>query len=147
MADPHVISALKLKRAEISGHIQDLERRAERYRASLANIDATILLFAPGSNPDAIPPKKPYRRSRYFRQHELPRLVLDALRLASAPLATVEIVAAVMRVKRLPQNDPALRENVAERVLNVLRPLCKRGEVVKTGVSRDARWAIAPELL
>ena len=75
MAESHVISALKLKRAELSGHIKDLERRINRQRANLASLDATIRLFSPEMNPDAIPPKRRYRQSGYFKQHELPRLV------------------------------------------------------------------------
>jgi hypothetical protein len=46
MAEPHVITALRAKRAEISGHVADLERKLARHRANLANIDATIRLFA-----------------------------------------------------------------------------------------------------
>ena len=65
MTNSHVISALRLKRAEISGHIHDLEKRIARQRANLANLDATIKLFSPGANPDAIPPKRPCRRTRY----------------------------------------------------------------------------------
>jgi hypothetical protein len=51
MTNSHVISALRLKRAEISGHIHDLEKRIARQRANL--------LFSPGTNPDTIPPKRP----------------------------------------------------------------------------------------
>jgi hypothetical protein len=40
--------ALRLKRAEISGHIHDLEKRIARQRVNLANLDATIKLFSPG---------------------------------------------------------------------------------------------------
>jgi hypothetical protein len=58
MADTRVVSALRLKRAEISGHIHDLEKRIARQRANLANLDATIKLFSPGANPDAIPAKR-----------------------------------------------------------------------------------------
>jgi hypothetical protein len=57
MTNSHVISALRLRRAEISGHVHDLEKRIARQRANLANLDATIKLFSPGTNPDAIPPK------------------------------------------------------------------------------------------
>jgi hypothetical protein len=46
MTDTHVISALRLKRAEISGQIHDLEKRTARQRANLANLDATIKLFS-----------------------------------------------------------------------------------------------------
>jgi hypothetical protein len=60
MTNSHVVSALRLKRAEISGHIRDLEKRIARQRANLANLDATIKLFSSGINPDAIPPKRVY---------------------------------------------------------------------------------------
>ena len=33
---------------------------------------------------------------------------------------------------------------VIEMVVTVLRRLCKRGSVVKSGTSRDAQWALAP---
>jgi hypothetical protein len=68
MTNSHVVSALRLRRAEISGHIHDLEKRIARQRANLANLDGTIKLFSPGMNPDAIPPKRSYRRTRYFAQ-------------------------------------------------------------------------------
>src|ERR1700736_3470010 len=84
MTDTHVISALRLKRAEISGYIHDLEKRIARQRASLANLDATIKLFSPGTNPDSIPPKRAYRRTRYFAHNELSRLTQDALRTANS---------------------------------------------------------------
>src|ERR1700731_4166910 len=78
MTNTHLVSALRLKRAEISGHIHDLEKRIARQRANLANLDGTIKLFSPGSNPDAIPPKRAYRRTRYFAHNELSRLTQDA---------------------------------------------------------------------
>jgi CspA family cold shock protein len=66
MAELHVETALRAKRAEISGHVHNLERKLGRHRASLANIDATIRLYAPELDPDSIPPKRTYRRTRYF---------------------------------------------------------------------------------
>jgi hypothetical protein len=71
MAEPHVVSALRTKRAEFSGYIADLERKINRQRAELAHVDATIRLFSPGANPDTILPKRPYRRTRYFARNEL----------------------------------------------------------------------------
>src|ERR1700737_365996 len=141
MTNSHVTSALRRKRAEISGHIHDLEKRIARQRANLANLDATIKLFSPGTNPDAIPPKRTYRRTRYFAHNELSRLTQDALRKASGPLTSTEIAAAVMQVKTMPSTDPAFKELVADRALTVLRRLAKRGAVVKSGTSRNAQWA------
>ncbi len=143
MAVPHVINALRLKRAEISGYIHDLEKRIARQRANLASLDATIRLFSPGTNPDDIPPKRAHRRTRYFARNELSRLIQDALRTASAPLTAAEIADAVMQAKGVPSADVAFKEIVAERVLTVLRRLAKRGVVVRSGNSRNAQWTLA----
>src|ERR1700731_3469764 len=133
MTNSHVVSAMRLKRAEISGHIHDPENGIARHRANLANLDATIKLFSPGMNPDAIPPKRVYRRTRYFAHNELSRLTQDALRTASGPLTSAEIAAAIMQAKEMGADDAAFKEIVAERALTVLRRLAKRGAVAKSG--------------
>ena len=140
MTNSHVVSALRLKRAEISGHIHDLEKRIARQRANLANLDATIKLFSPGTNPDAIPPKRTYRRTRYFAHNELSRLTQDALRTASGPLTAAQIVSTVIQAKGMPPGDAAFKEIVTDRVLTVLRRLAKCGAVTKSGTSRNAQW-------
>src|ERR1700675_1543868 len=112
MTNSHVISALRLKRTEISGHIHDLEKRIARPRANLANLDATIKLFSPGTNPDSIPPKRSYRRTRYFARNELSRLAQDALRTASGPLTSAEVAGAVMQARGMAV-DEAFKEIVA----------------------------------
>ena len=142
MTNSHVVSALRLKRAEISGHIHDLEKRIARQRANLANLDATIKLFSPGANPDPIPPKRVYRRTRYFAHNELSRLTQDALRTASGPLTSVGIAVAVMQAKGMSSGDAAFKEIVANMALTVPRRLAKRGTVIKHGTSRDAQWAL-----
>src|ERR1700690_1110322 len=108
MAETHVVSALRAKRAEISGYIHDLEKKVKRMRANLAHIDATIRVFAPDLNPDSIPPKRRYRRSRSFAKGELFRRCLDALRAANGlPIAAGEIAQAAMADKSMNGDDPA----------------------------------------
>src|ERR1700730_7782426 len=143
MTNSHVTSALRLKRAEIIGHIHDLEKRIARQRANLANLDATIKFFSPSANPDAIPPKRPYRRTRYFAHNELSRLTQDALRTASGPLMSAEIAAAVMQAKGMPPGDAAFKEIVAARALPGWRGLVKCGTGEKHGKSRNAQWLLA----
>lgn len=148
MAEPHVVTALRAKRAEISGHIADLERKLARHRAGLANIDSTIRLFAPGLDPDSIPPKRTYRRTRYFAKGELTRRVLSALRQAAGqPMTAATIVRGTMTDKGFPADEGALSAAVTEMVLTVLRRLCKRGTVTKSGASRNAQWSLAAPLL
>src|ERR1700730_12435870 len=117
MAEAHVISALRLKRAETSGHIHDLEKRIARQPVNHANLDATIRLFSPATTPDAIPAKRPYRRTRYFARNELSRLVMGALWLASEPLAAADIATAVMRAKGAAMDDAAFKAIVTDREL------------------------------
>jgi hypothetical protein len=140
MSEPHIVSTLRRKRAEIGGYIRDLEREIKRQRAALAHIDATMRLFSPGSEPEAIKPSKTYRRTRYFAHGELARLCLDALRKAEGkPITAGEIAAAVVTEKGLPIDGAA----VTEMVLAVLRRLAKRGTVAKHGTSRNASWVLA----
>src|SRR3977135_4307375 len=113
MTNSHVNAALRLKRAEISGHIHDLEKRIARQRANLANLDGTIKLFSPDTNPDAIPPKRPYRRTRYFAHNELSRLTQDALRTASGPITSAGIGGAITQATGMPSGDAAFNEIVA----------------------------------
>jgi hypothetical protein len=79
MAETHVISALRAKRAEISGYIHDLEKKVKTRRARLAHIDATIKIFSPEIDPEAIPPRRTYRRSNYFKKGEFARLSVPNL--------------------------------------------------------------------
>ena len=148
MAETHVVTALRAKRAEISGHIHDLERKLARHRASLAAIDATIRLYAPELNPDSIPPKRTYRRTRYFAKGELARRILSVLREASGkPMTTVAITCAIVADKGFPVGEGALSEAVSDMALTVLRRLSKRETVTKSGTSRNAQWVLAPSLL
>jgi hypothetical protein len=89
MADPHVISALREKRALVAGLIEKLERKLEQHRADLTHIDGVLRLFQPDRDPGDIKPKRTYaRRTRYFARNELSRLCMDALRAADGSLLT-----------------------------------------------------------
>ena len=58
MADPHVISALREKRALVTGLIEKLERKLEQHRADLTHVDGVLRLFQPDCDPDEIKPKR-----------------------------------------------------------------------------------------
>jgi hypothetical protein len=147
MSNEHVVSALRAKRAEIGGYIQDLDKKVATWRARLSHIDATIRIFSPETDPEAIPPRRTYRRSGYFKSGELARLCLDELRKADGTaLATAAIARSILDAKELP-HDPDLVATVADRLQGYLRERAKRGDVIKTGNRRDAQWALAPALI
>src|SRR4029079_2678067 len=90
MAEPHVVAALKDKRAELSGSIADLEKRIGQHRADLLHVDAVLRLFAPEFEPATIPPRAVRRPNSWFKPGELARLLLEVLRTAPAAPAVRE---------------------------------------------------------
>ncbi len=51
MAEPHVVSALVAKRAELAGEIEAAEKRVAKLRADLLHLDATLRLFDAEAEP------------------------------------------------------------------------------------------------
>jgi hypothetical protein len=131
MADPHVISALREKRALIAGLIEKLERKLEQHRADLTHIDGVLRLFQPDRDPGEIKPKRTYvRRTRYFARNELSRLCMDALRAANGALLTTEEIAGqIIEGKGFDAADAALRKAIGEQSLALLRSFRKRDMV------------------
>jgi hypothetical protein len=100
MADPHVVTALRAKRAELAGEIQAAEKRVAQLRADLVHLDATLRLFDPKADPEAIPVRRPYRRRRWFSDGELPRRILATLRTSPAPLSASALAEMIVAQKR-----------------------------------------------
>ena len=143
MADPHVISALREKRAIIAGLIEKLERKLEQHRADLTHIDGVLRLFQPDRDPGEIKPKRTYaRRTRYFARNELSRLCMDALRAADGALLTTDAVAGRIEAKGFDAADAALRKAISEQALAMLRSFRKQGTVEQIGLGRGVRWKL-----
>ncbi|KAA0567874.1 hypothetical protein [Azospirillum sp. Sh1] len=147
MGEPHVVSALREKRAEISGAILELENRMAQHRADLVHLDATLRLFAPELEPESIVPKKPpAARSHYFATGELARRCLEALRMAEGRVvAAEEIAVAAMRDKGLDPEDRKTRSDFIQRVLNTLTAQKGKGTVEKIGNGLGVRWRLPSE--
>ncbi len=135
----HVLTVPRAKRAEISGQVHDTEKKLAKLRAALANLDAAMNILTP-DHPDHIPPRRGYKRTNYFARNELPRLVRDALRHAGKPLSANEIAAHAIATKGLP---PSAHAATVQSVLTVLNMRTRKGEFIKIGKTRDARWPLA----
>lgn len=116
MVESHVVSALKAKRAELSGELDKLDDRRSALREHIAHIDAVLRLFCYRGDPAAIKPKR--KRNWIFRRGELQRLVLDIERAAAKPLSKEDIALEVMSRKGW-SPDPNLAETIAEKVKDV----------------------------
>lgn len=143
MADTnkYALAALKDKRATLAGEIAQLKNKLAWAESQLKHVDATIGLFEPNLDPSAIPAKRPKKRIKLFRQGELGRLILDALRTADGPLRTQDVVTAIMLAQG---HDEAARTALAPRVRGNLQYLqTKAKTVAKIGSGTAARWALA----
>src|SRR3954449_9784392 len=120
MAEPHVVAALKDKRAELSGNISDLEKRIGQHRADLLHVDAVLRLFAPEFEPATIPPRAVRRPNSWFKPGELARLLLEVLRTAPAALSVREITVQVMERRGLDPQDARTAELLRKLVSNAL---------------------------
>ncbi len=106
MAETHVISGLKTKRAEIAGLLAECDERRAALKGALATIDAALRLFAYEGDPAEIKAKR--KRRWMFKRGELQRAVMDALRAADGPLTNAEISEMVIRSKGWSAADAAL---------------------------------------
>jgi hypothetical protein len=145
MADPHVISALREKRALVAGVIGKLERKLEQHRADLTHIDGVLRLFQPEHDPASIKPKRTYaRRTRYFARNELSRICMDTLRAADGALLTTDDIAGrIIAAKGFDAADAALRKAIGEQALATLRSFRNSGTVEQIGLGRGVRWKLA----
>src|SRR5271154_4943073 len=90
MAELHVISALRKKRAELAGEVVTAQLRLGKLRDDLDAVDRTLRVFDPSQHPEKIRPVVKHRGDRMFGYGECTRAILNALRDAPGPMATGE---------------------------------------------------------
>jgi hypothetical protein len=147
MGDSFVVAGLRRKRAQIAGYIAEHERKAVEWRQALAKLDATLKLFDPDIDPTAIPAIHTPRRTPYYDGYQLTRIIWDTLRKAEGePVSTDYIFAAAVVGGALP-DQPHVRVAVRHRIINTLNQRDKRGEIIRLGMGRSARWKLPQEQL
>ena len=126
----YALAALKDKRATLAGEIAELRKQMAWRQEQLGHVDATLRLFDPNADPTKLPGKRPYKHVKLFRQGELGRLILDALRRAGKPVPASDIVTAVLAETG---NGESVRATMRQRVRGNLAYQERRGSVVKSG--------------
>ena len=132
-------SGTQRKRANLAGEIVQLERQIKSRKEALIHVDATLRILDPALVPDEIRNKKPPSHVKLFRQGELGRLILDALRNAKADIPTADIVTAILKVGG---HGEEARPAIWPRVRGNLAYLERRGMVRKLGNRFNARWRL-----
>jgi hypothetical protein len=139
MTNARTIASLYARRRRLTLGLQDFERRAAVYRATIAEVEADLsraLLF--------VPPLTQRRSPEHFGRREIGLGCRDALRDAcGGGLSTDQVAIFLMRRKGLSIRDLSLRSKVGKQARGALRRLSVRGSVVKIGLGKDARWRLA----
>ena len=120
MVASHVIGALREKRAELSGTVQQIERELAQHRSNLAHLDATMRLFDPGIRPGEILPRRAQHRNAWFRPGECLRLIYDELRDASEPLSTRDLAERIISRRAIKLDDERSRDLIRHTILSSL---------------------------
>lgn len=136
----YALTALKDKRATLAGEIASLKKRLKWAEEALGHVDACLRLMDPDADPSSLPAKRPYQRVKLFRQGELGRMILDALRRAGRPQSTHAIVSALLEAGG---HDECARAALTPRVRGNLAYLEKHGKVVKAGRGKAVTWALS----
>jgi|GEM_PF-2502552 len=110
MADPHVLSSLSTKRAEIDGELRQLAKRVELLRADRDTVDAAIRIFDPARLPHKIKPHARRLKPKLFRHGECARAIMGILREASEPVTVRQVVERLIEEYHLDLREPGGRD-------------------------------------
>jgi hypothetical protein len=144
MAEPHVISALVKRRAELAGEIEHSQLRTRKLLEDLDHLDATILQFDPDYRTEEIKPKGFRPPSDWAARGEMSRAVFQILRRATQPMTTQEIARQIMKDKGMPLNDAILLRRMTKRTGVALRGQRNNGALRSiAGNGLFLEWQIA----
>jgi hypothetical protein len=146
LAEPHVITALSRKRAELSGDIERMQRELTAAIASLEKLDATLLLFDPTYEIASIRPKAFRPPDDWSKRGEMIRLILGILRKATEPLTSNDIATQLIAERALDQSDVKLHRLMTKRVTVALRGQRDKGVAVsQPGPGMSVLWLLASQ--
>ncbi len=120
MAEPHVISALRDKRAELDGELCQAEKRIIQLRANLESIDGALRVFDPSLAPRTIRPKLKRKPPTHFRHGQFSRTVLETLRHANEPMTARDIATQIASDYRIDVSATAAMNRLVAKVRQAL---------------------------
>jgi hypothetical protein len=124
MADPHVVTALPAKRAELAGQIDALQDQLRQAMIDVDHVDATLRMFVPEIDLDEIKPKPLHPRHHAFKG-QVARAILAIVRSEGAMDAKA-ITIRLMAERELNPNDKTLAKAMHKRIGAALRNLRER---------------------
>ncbi len=130
------------KRQEVAVELDAAQSRVRQLILDIDAVDATIRLFQPDINLDAVKVRPTPRRHEAHRG-DTSRLILSLLRKAGEALSHREITQRVMTARGLNLADRALCQTLRDRVGASLRGMRERGTLAsEEGSGPGVRWRL-----
>jgi hypothetical protein len=120
MADLHVISALRAKRAELSGELIAAEKRILQLRDDITALDRTIRVFDPTAEPHTIRPIFRRKKPTLIPRGQCSRAVLGILRHAECPMTAREIAGQLAARYQIDASNTEAMKPLVAKVRNTL---------------------------
>lgn len=132
MTEPHVVTGLMTKRAELAGMLEHHQAKVRQLMIDLDAVDQALRLFNPDIELEMIKPKPlPPRHAAY--KGEVARIILGTLRDAKRPCSTQELTMHVMAERGMNTADKGLVKTVTKRVGASLRHHRGKGLIRSVG--------------
>ena len=129
MADPHVITTLRAKRAELAGEVKRAEALIAQLQAQITGLDSALRTFDPNQRPHTIRARVKRRTESTFRGGQLIGAIVAVLRTAKEPMPVRDLAMAVAAARGVDLPTQAARSAFVANVrAGLKRP---RPELVK----------------
>lgn len=140
----HVVSQLLTKRQELAGEALYYQKKIDELNKQIIAIDTSIAIFDPEFSPKGLKLKRFSPKKRYFAHGEAMILIFDLLREAREPLATADIVKAIMMKKGLDIANKELYSGISGTIRARLYDYEKKGILIfkSAGQGKDGYWSI-----
>lgn len=125
----YVLTGLVKRRAEMAGEIEATHEKLKGLLDQLGSLDATIIQFDPGYQPEGIRPKAFRPPEDWSHYGQMSRLILSILRQAKEPLTTRDLAVEMLVSRALDKDDRKLLALMIKRVGVALRGQRDNGAV------------------
>ena len=123
MADSHVITGLKARRASIAAELDELERNRRQLLTNLRHVDGALKVVGFEGDPEAVPTRR--KRRFMFRRGQLRRFVYAAER-KHGPDISNRAIASIILEEMGWTEEPELLAKIAEKVRNTRSAIRRR---------------------
>lgn len=128
MADPHVVSQLRAKQAELQAAVGYFEGKLAEARTNLMHVNATLRLFElPEDGVQRYPTH--INLARIFPRGELLALSIAALREFGVPMTSRALSKEIVRRKGWDVNDVVLQRGITAKLKHPLLRAARKGRL------------------